>query len=332
VAASDDKKSKRTTESEPPAAPAFGFGAPAPAAAAKATSEEKKPSGISFGAPAPAAAGKAATTTPTAASTTGGFSFGGASSTPAPATPAGVATPGAPAPVATPNPNAANPALGTPLAAAALTPVAPREPPPLEYQTLTVEEILNKFQKQLEEDALAFADEAKRVCEYDAILRDNHRDLAKLTTEAQRMMIEQQQIEQGLDGIGAFQNQLEVTLSEVEEQVDSIFRAQGHLNPLDADKEREKAYEMAKGVEYRLDNVTESLRETFATLNQANARAFGQPSSGDVSGDHSTVATVGDVVHILNRHQDGLAELEAAAQKLELDCSEVHAVLATTRR
>ncbi len=194
-----------------------------------------------------------------------------------------------------------------------------------------MEEILNKFQRQLEEDALAFAEEAKRVCEYDAILRDNHRDLAKLTTEAQRMMIEQEQIEQGLDGIGAFQNQLDATLTEVEEQVDAIFRSQGHLNPIDADKERERAYEMAKGIEYRLDNVTESLRETFETLNQANARAFGPPSSGDISGDHATVATVGDVVHILNRHQDGLAELESAAQKLELDCSEVHAMLQTTR-
>lgn len=201
----------------------------------------------------------------------------------------------------------------------------------MEYQTLTVEEILNKFQRQLEEDALAFAEEAKRVCEYDAILRDNHRDLAKLTTEAQRMMIEQEQIEQGLDGIGAFQNKLDSTLAEVEEQVDAIFRSQGHLNPVDADKERERAYEMAKGIDYRLDNVTESLRETFETLNQANTQAFGPPSSGDTSGDHTAVATVGDVIHIMNCHQDSLTELEAAAQKLELDCSGVHSMLQMTR-
>jgi len=144
-------------------------------------------------------------------------------------------------------------------------------------------------------------------------------------------MVEQEQIERGLDGIGAFQNKLDETLAEVEEQVDAIFRSQGHLNPVDADKERERAYEMAKGVEYRLDIVTESLRETFETLNQANTRAFGPPSSGNISGDHSNIATVGDVIHILNRHQDGLAELESAAQKLELDCSEVHTMLQTTR-
>jgi len=195
-----------------------------------------------------------------------------------------------------------------------------------------VEEILNKFQRQLEEDSLAFCAEAKRVCEFDAVLRDNQRDLAKLTTEAQRLMIEQEQVERGLDGIGAFQNELENTLEAVEEQVDAIFQSQGHLTPLDADAERERAYEMAKQVEYRLDHVTETLRETFATLNQANAQAFGGTSSGDISGDHNSIQTLGDVVTILNRHQDGLAELEAAAQKLELDCGEVDKVLATTRR
>lgn len=208
---------------------------------------------------------------------------------------------------------------------------APKEPPPLEYQTLTVEQILNKFQKQLEEDALAFCEEAKRVCEFDAILRDSQRDLARLTTEAQRLMIEQEEIEKGIDGIGAFQNQLETTLEEVEEQVDAIFRAQGHLNPVDADMERERAYDMAKGVDIRLDQVHESLTETFATLSEANVRAFGPPSNGGYSGDPSSagVQSVGDIVHTLNEHQDCLADLETHAQKLEIDCSELRSVLAT---
>ena len=145
-------------------------------------------------------------------------------------------------------------------------------------------------------------------------------------------MIEQEQVEQGLDGIGAFQNQLESTLVEVEEQVDAIFRAQTHLNPLDADLERDKAYETAKSVEYRLDEVTESLRGTFEALSQANERAFGGITSGGNISNSNDIQNAGDVVAILNRHQDGLAELEAAAQKLELDCNEVSAVLQTSRR
>jgi len=228
----------------------------------------------------------------------------------------GAATPGAPAPVATP----------TPVAVA-----APREPPPMEYQTLTVEEILNKFQKQLEEDALAFCEEAKRVCEFDAILRDSQRDLGRLTTEAQRLMIEQDEIERGIKGIDAFQYHLETTLEAVEEQVDAIYQAHGHRNPSDADHERQWAYDMAKGVDVRLDQVTESLRETFGTLSESNVKAFGPPSNGYITADPSSsgVQSVGDVVHVLNVHQDGLADLEAQAQKLELDCNEIRAVLST---
>jgi nuclear pore complex protein Nup62 len=208
------------------------------------------------------------------------------------------------------------------------------EPPVLAYQTLTVEEILNKFQRQIEEDSLAFIEEAKRVCDYDAVLRDSQRDLANLTTEAQRLMIEQDQIENGLNTIGAFQNQLDTILTGVEDQVGSIFQAQNHLNPVDADIERERAYETAKMIEYQLDDVTNSLRDTFDTLNQASASAFGaggnstDTSGGDINGINSAY----DVITILNRHQDGLAQLEATAQKLELDCNEVTAVLQTSRR
>lgn len=203
----------------------------------------------------------------------------------------------------------------------------------MEYQTLTVEETLNKFQRQLEEDSLAFAEEAKRVCAYDAVLRDSGRDLGKLNTEAQRLMIEQDQVEDGLNTIGAFQNQLDTILAEVEDQVGTIFQTQNHLNPADADLERERSYETAKKIEYQLDDVTNSLRETFDTLNQANASAYGASGDGFSDGGSSNdINSVNDVITVLNRHQDGLAELEAAAQKLELDCVEVFSVLQTSRR
>jgi len=275
----------------------------------------------------------------TSTTTAGGFSFGGANVTPpakatnTPTTPVGVATPGTPAPVSTPANN--NSTTIAPVAAAitattSVTLAPPPEPPALEYQTLTVEELVNKFQRQLEDDSLAFIEEAKRICAYDAVLRDSQRDLAKLTTEAQRLMIEQDQVEDGLITIGAFQNQLDTILTEVEGQVGIIFQAQNHLNPADADLERERAYETAKKIEYQLDDVTNSLKETFDTLNQANASAFG---GGNTSGGSSNdINSVNDVVTVLNRHQDGLAELEAAAHKLELDCNEVNAVLQTSRR
>jgi chromosome segregation ATPase len=131
-------------------------------------------------------------------------------------------------------------------------------------------------------------------------------------------MLEQEQMEQTLQGIGAFQDELERTLSQVEDQVDQLFAHQSHLAPADADLERERAYDTAKAIDIRLDDVMASLQATCEHLSAANQRAF----SGET----------GQVLQILNSHQDSLAELEGAAQKLELDCKGVTEMLTSSRR
>jgi nuclear pore complex protein Nup62 len=188
-----------------------------------------------------------------------------------------------------------------------------KEPPSIEYQTLTVEHILNKFQKQLEEDSLVFVEEAKRVCEYDAILRDSRRDLGNLTHEAQRLVAEQDRTEDQLQGIGVIQNQIEKTLTQVEDQIDLIFQKQSHLTAQDADREREAAYDTAKIVDDCLDNIMASLSTTFDQLSMANSQAF----------DTQTA----EIMKILNKHEDSLNDLEAFAQKLDVDCNEVTQML-----
>jgi nuclear pore complex protein Nup62 len=203
------------------------------------------------------------------------------------------------------------PAASTPApaGAAATASSTPREPVSFEYQTLTVEQILNKFQQQLEEDALAFVQEARRVCEYDAALRDSQRDLAKLTTEAQRLMLEQEQIEQNIAGIDAFQNEIDRALNQVEKQVDQIFQHQSHLAPQDADTQRDSAYETAKNIDRRLEDVMESLKATTEQLHNSN--------------EHCFVGETRQIFVTLNQHQDKLVDLEAEAGKLEMDCSEL---------
>jgi nuclear pore complex protein Nup62 len=187
----------------------------------------------------------------------------------------------------------------------------------MEYQTLTVEQILNKFQKELEKDAVSYLDQAKRVCEYDAVLRDSQRDLSHLTSQTQRLLLEQEQVEQTCLGIAAFQDQLEQTLSGVEQHVDELFTSQSHLAPVDADVQRERAYQLAGTIDHRLEQVAESLQTTLGQLTSANSSAF----SGET----------GQIVTILNQHQDGLVRLEAAARKLELDVKHVGRQLATSR-
>ena len=49
-------------------------------------------------------------------------------------------------------------------------------------QTLTVEQILNKFQAELDRDTSAFLADAHRVAQYDALLRDSQRNVSNLST------------------------------------------------------------------------------------------------------------------------------------------------------
>jgi hypothetical protein len=234
---------------------------------------------------------------PPAPAPAGGFSFGGATpATPAAKSPSTPTTSAPPAPVETPNTAnkraAATPTSpSTPAAAATSTPApAAANPTPLQYQTLTVEQILNKFQKELETDALQYVEQAKRVCLYDATVRDSQRDLKHLATQTQRLLYEQQQVEQALQGVGAFQDQLEQTLSQVETNIDELFANQSHLAPQDADVERERAYQTASMIEHRLEELTESMSITTGHLNATNSKAL----QGEV----------GQTVEILNKHQN----------------------------
>jgi hypothetical protein len=323
-----------------PAAGGFSFGS-SPAAATDKKDATKTP-GFSFGG---TPAGVTTDTKAEPAPTTGGFSFG-AGSTPAhavsipaaggfsigdkttPATPTTVnADPNAATPVPpTPSP-VDTPQVKTPAAAAGAltttsTPItaASQEPPSLEYQTLTVEQILNKFQKELEQDALEYLQQAKRVCEYDAVLRDSQRDLAHLTSQTQRLLLEQEQVEKSLIGVGGFQQELETTLNQVSEQVDELFRNQSHLAPQDADFERERSYQLASNITHRLEELEMGLNGTLETLS-SQANNLSKSSSPGLS-----------VITILNQHQDALGQLEVAAHKLDTDVTHVGRLLGSSNQ
>lgn len=175
---------------------------------------------------------------------------------------------------------------------------------------MTVEGILNRFQKELEEDAVAFLDQAKRVCEFDAVVRDSQRALSQLASQTQRLLLEQEQVEVMLMGIDTFQTHLEQTLGQVEAQVDHLFVGQSHLAPQDADVQRERAYQTALTVDAQLETLESTLASTLNELSLAS------------SDDRSS-----QLMAVLNQHQDSLAAVEAATRQLELDVKHVGRML-----
>jgi len=267
--------------------------------------------------PAPAAQDTKDAATSTPAPATGGFPFGGApAATTTPGTPA-PPTPGPPAPVNTPGGTPGTTAAAAPTAPStsttAATATTPREPAKLQYQHLSVEQILNKFQQELEKDAVIYLEEARRVAEYDAILRDSQTDISKLAEQLQRSMVQQKEIEQTVTGIGNFQQELDNNLEAVEQNVDAVFAAQSHLVPIDADMEREAAYKTAATIQQRLQGLEDSLQATMAQMDAA--------VGGGLTGD------VAKIVQILNEHQNSLAALEDMGRRMEHDLAQVNRVL-----
>ena len=126
------------------------------------------------------------------------------------------------------------------------------------------------------------------------------------------MLVQQQEIEQTVQAIDDFQNELDRTLDQVEQNVDQIFASQSHLNPTNADVEREAAYQTAASVDQRLTVLQESLVTALAQADEANA-----PLHGDVA----------LIVQILNRHHTSLAALEDAERRIEHDMAQVNVVL-----
>jgi nuclear pore complex protein Nup62 len=252
----------------------------------------------------------------------------------------GTTTPGttpakAPSPVKTPNTVSGPAAVATtdtatpPAASQSTTTTAPKiiEPPPVEYQTLTVEQIINRFQAELETDAIAFLVEAQRVAHYDATLRDSQRSLSELTNMVSRLMLHQTDVNAQVQGIGSYQSELSKTLDVLERNVDELFAAQGNSHPLDADVEREKSYERAIDVDTKLDVMNTTLRHVVSDLNAAQERVWSSSLGVRVGGGGAN-DEVGKIIGVFNAHQETLAYLETKARSVEYDLAIIGEVLA----
>lgn len=199
------------------------------------------------------------------------------------------------------------------------------EPPPIEYQSLTVEQILNRFQSELETDTIAFLQEAQRIAHYDATLRDTQCSLSELATMVQRLFVHQQEVDSQLQGIGSYQKELATTLDQLEQNVDELFAAQSGISVQDVDIERERAYERALEVDSKLGQMGNVLENVVGELNAAQERVWSMSRGSDGYGKDKEV---GDIINVFNSHNQTLAQLETKARNLEAEVAMVNQVLA----
>ena len=201
------------------------------------------------------------------------------------------------------------------------------EPPPIEYQSLTIEQILNRFQSELETDTISFLQEAQRISQYDATLRDTQHSLSELANMVSRLMLHQNEVGTQLQGIGSYQNELGATLDQLEQNVDELFAAQSNVSVESADIEREKAYERALEIDSKLGQMGNVLENVVSDLNAAQERVWSS-SSGAVGADgEGKDDEVGKIIGVFNAHHETLAYLENRARAVESDLVMISRVL-----
>jgi Nsp1-like C-terminal region len=201
---------------------------------------------------------------------------------------------------------------------------------------MSVEQILNTFQQRLELDAGIFLQEARRVAEYDAILRDAQRDLIQLTASVQSSMLQQETIETTLQGIDAFQHELDDTLVSMEDAMDAIFAAvpthgsvtsgsntdepwrEAQLVPTEADVQREKTFRLVQATDQNLQAVQANLQSMLAEMQGLIADRTMTTVTTNESGA-ATTTDLGPLVQILHQHENSIVELEQACRRTEND-------------
>ncbi|XP_012542406.1 nuclear pore glycoprotein p62 [Monomorium pharaonis] len=217
-----------------------------------------------------------------ATTTAGGFSFGmgGTSTTTSTGFPLSKTTS---AVAATSLASTTHTSLGTTTTVSSATGIQPGA-----INFCQLEESINKWTLELEEQEKVFVNQATQVNAWDKLLITNGEKIVTLNQEVERVKIEQQQLEHELDYVVGQQKELQECLVPLEKELAS-------LSVLDSD--REYTYQLSENLDTQLKRMSEDLKEIIEHLNEAN-RA--QDSSDPIV----------QIGKILNAHMNSLQWLD----------------------
>ncbi|KAL2735162.1 nuclear pore glycoprotein p62 [Vespula squamosa] len=124
-----------------------------------------------------------------------------------------------------------------------------------------LEESINKWTLELEEQEKVFVNQATQVNAWDKLLITNGEKIVTLNQEVERVKLEQQQLEHELDYVVGQQKELQDCLVPLEKELASLSVS---------DPEREYTYRLAESIDTQLKQMSEDLKEIIEHLNEAN--------------------------------------------------------------
>lgn len=126
----------------------------------------------------------------------------------------------------------------------------------------SLEEQINKWTLELEEQEKTFITQATQINAWDSILLKNGEKVVDLNKAVENVKADQVAMEQELEFITAQQAELEESILPLEQELSKI--------PQQIDVDRSQTYLMAETLDSQLKQMTEDLKEVIEHLNEAN--------------------------------------------------------------
>lgn len=233
------------------------------------------------------AATTAATTNVPAPTTSTGFSLGigtSAAASPGLLTGSTVST----------TPLKAPPTTTTTTVATSVTTTAGATPTP-SVNFVQLEENINKWTIELEEQEKVFMNQVSHINEWDRLLLANGDKIVSLNNNVEKVKLEQQQLDHELDFIVAQQRELEECLLPLEKEFANITVS---------DPERDTTYRMSENLNSQLRLMSEDLKEVIEHINEKNK-------------NQDTSDPIVQIGKILNAHMNSLQWIDQSTTTIK---------------
>ncbi|KAM7533009.1 hypothetical protein Aperf_G00000126117 [Anoplocephala perfoliata] len=199
--------------------------------------------------------------------------------------------------------------------------IAQQLPATFTYRQL--EEMVNKWTYELDEQSRSFGAELNRLNKADGVLIANADKISDLHAKVEACKAGQARIEQELEFVESQQRTLEDLLEQLEQAAADLPPSQQH-----ADAEREAIFQMCINTDLELGQLLSELREMAERVNAVTAEleprmesssglaSSTASTSGSDGGIDKTGNVIGQVTRILNSHMHSLSWLSQNTQEL----------------
>jgi nuclear pore complex protein Nup62 len=174
-----------------------------------------------------------------------------------------------------------------------------------------LEENINKWTIELEEQEKQFTNQATQVNAWDSILLKNGEKIVELNQAVEKVKADQSSMEQELEFISAQHAELEESIVPLEQELSKM--------PQQIDVERSQTYMMAETLDSQLKQMSEDLKEVIEHLNEGNK--FSDPLDpmtqiGKILNAHFTsLQWIEDKTSVIGSRLDDLSKIQQSLRQ-----------------